>query len=103
MFLRHTAPIGPFSDQDHLHQILVKHARVAHESLGEQRRHGMHSLRHTIATRLTEDGTMVERIGDILGHQSVESTGVYLKTWLRLLAHCALVTRTRPARAEVSR
>ncbi len=24
VFLRHTAPIGPFSDQDHLHQILVK-------------------------------------------------------------------------------
>jgi integrase len=23
VFLRHTAPIGPFSDQDHLHQILV--------------------------------------------------------------------------------
>jgi hypothetical protein len=29
VFLRHTAPIGAFSDQDHLHQILVKHARVA--------------------------------------------------------------------------
>jgi integrase len=29
VFLRHTAPIGPFSDQDHLHQILVKHARAA--------------------------------------------------------------------------
>ena len=28
VFVRHTAPIGPFSDQDHLHQILVKHARV---------------------------------------------------------------------------
>ncbi|MGH3900291.1 MAG: methyltransferase domain-containing protein [Pseudonocardiaceae bacterium] len=25
VFLRHTAPIGPFSDQDHLHQILAKH------------------------------------------------------------------------------
>jgi len=35
VFLRHTAPIGPFSDQDHLHQILVKHARVARVRLGE--------------------------------------------------------------------
>jgi len=26
VFIRHTAPIGPFSDQDHLHQILVKQA-----------------------------------------------------------------------------
>ena len=26
VFLRHTAPAGPFSDEDHLHQILVRHA-----------------------------------------------------------------------------
>jgi integrase len=90
VFLRHTAPIGPFSDQDHLHQILVKHARVARVSVGEQRRRGMHSLRHTLATRLMEDGTAVEQIADILGHQSVESTGVYLKSSLGLLARCAL-------------
>ena len=54
--------------------------------LGEQRRHGMRSLRRTLATRLMEDGTPVERIADILGHQSVQSTGVYLKSSLRLLA-----------------
>jgi integrase len=90
VFVRHTAPIGPFSDQDHLHQILAKHARAAHVPLGEQRRHGMHSLRHTLATRLLEDGTPVEQIADILGHRSVASTGVYLKSSLRLLAQCAL-------------
>jgi site-specific recombinase XerD len=90
VFLRHTAPIGPFSDQDHLHQILVKHARAAHVPLGEQRRHGMHSLRHTLATRLLEAGTPVEQIAEILGHQQVASTGVYLKSSLRLLAQCAL-------------
>jgi site-specific recombinase XerD len=90
VFLRHTAPIGPFSDQDHLHQILAKHARAAHVPLSEQRRHGMHSLRHTLATRLLEDGTPVEQIADILGHQQVASTGVYLKSSLRVLAQCAL-------------
>ena len=90
VFLRHTAPIGPFSDQDHLHQILVKHARAAHVPLGEARRHGMHSLRHTLATRLLEAGTPIEQIADILGHQQVASTGVYLKSSLRLLAQCAL-------------
>ena len=90
VFVRHTAPIGPFSDQDHLHQILVKHARVAHVPISEKRRHGMHSLRHTLATRLMEDGTPLEQIADILGHQSVRSTGVYLKSSLGLLAKCAL-------------
>ncbi len=90
VFVRHTAPIGPFSDQDHLHQILVKHARAAHVPLGQQRRHGMHSLRHTLATRLLEEGTPLEQIADILGHRSVASTGVYLKSSLGLLAACAL-------------
>lgn len=90
VFLRHTAPIGPFSDQDHLHQILVKHARAAHVALSDKRRHGMHSLRHTLATRLMEHGTPIEQIADILGHQSTESTGVYLKSSLGLLAQCAL-------------
>ena len=90
VFLRHTAPVGPFSDQDHLHQTLVKYARAAHVPVSDKRRHGMHSLRHTLATRLMEDGTPVEQIADILGHQSVASTGVYLKSSLGLLARCAL-------------
>jgi site-specific recombinase XerD len=37
-----------------------------------------------------EGGTPVEQIADILGHQSVRSTGVYLKTSLGLLSKCAL-------------
>jgi integrase len=102
VFLRHTAPVGPFSDQDHLHQILVKHARAAHVPVSEERRHGMHSLRHTLATRLMEDGTPVEQIADILGHQSMASAGVYLKSSLGLLARCAL-DPDAPADGQVPR
>ncbi len=97
VFLRHTAPIGPFSDQDHLHQILTKHARAAHVPVGEKRRHGMHSLRHTLATRLMEDGTPVEQIADILGHQTVTATSAYLKSSLGLLAQCALDPDASPS------
>ena len=50
----------------------------------------MHSLRHTLATRLLEEGTPIEQIADILGHQAVTATGVYLKSSLSLLAKCAL-------------
>jgi hypothetical protein len=42
-----------------------------------------------LSTRL-ESGTPVEQIAGILGHQSVQSTGVYLKSSLGLLARCAL-------------
>jgi len=37
-----------------------------------------------------EGGTPAGQIAGILGHQSVRSTGVYLKSSLGLLAKCAL-------------
>jgi hypothetical protein len=52
-------------------------------------------------TTSLEGGTPVEQIAGILGHQSVQSTGVYLKSSLGLLARCAL-DPDAPAR-EVSR
>jgi len=44
----------------------------------------------TLLSTSLENGTPVEQIADILGHQSVESPGVYLKSSLGLLARCAL-------------
>ena len=46
-------------------------------------------VRNPLPTSL-EGGTPIEQIADILGHQSVTSTGVYLKSSLGLLAKCAL-------------
>jgi len=90
VFLRHLAPIGPFSDDDHLHQIIVKHMRAAKLPISEKKKVGMHSLRHTLATTLMEQHTPIQEIADILGHQSTESTPVYLKSSLNLLRECAL-------------
>ena len=90
VFLRHLAPIEPFSDEDRLHQIIVKHMRVAKLPVSGKKKIGMHSLRHTLATTLMEQQTPVQEIADILGHQSTESTPVYLKSSLNLLRECAL-------------
>ena len=90
VFLRHIAPIEPFSDDDHLRQMIVKHMRVARLPVSEKKKVGMHSLRHTLATTLMEQQTPLQEIADILGHQSTESTPVYLKSSLKLLGECAL-------------
>ncbi|MEX0446720.1 site-specific integrase [Xenorhabdus sp. SGI246] len=90
VFLRHIAPITPFSDEDHLHQMIVKHMRVAKLPVSEEKKVGMHSLRHTLATTLMEQQVPVEEIADILGHQSTRSTSIYLKSSLKLLCECAL-------------
>ncbi len=90
VFLRHMAPIEPFSDEDHLHQVIVKHMRMAKLPVSEKKKIGMHSLRHTLATTLMEQQTPIQEIADILGHQSTESTPIYLKSSLNLLRECAL-------------
>jgi len=90
VFLRHLAPIMPFSDEDHLHQIIVKYMRLAKLPISVKKKIGMHSLRHTLATTLLEQHASLQEIADILGHQDMDSTAVYLKSSLTLLRECSL-------------
>ena len=90
VFLRHLAPIEPFSDADHLHQMIVKYMRLAKLPISSKKKVGMHSLRHTLATTLMENNTSIDDIASILGQQSTESTPIYLKSSLKLLRECAL-------------
>jgi len=90
VFLRHLAPLEPFSDEDHLHQIVVKYMRLAKIPICPQKKKGMHSLRHTLASRLLEENTPLSVISDILGHLSSDSTAVYLKVNVDMLRECAL-------------
>ncbi|MDR3711313.1 MAG: tyrosine-type recombinase/integrase [Puia sp.] len=43
----------------------------------QQKRVGLHTLRHSIATHLLAAGMQLERIKDFLGHRSLESTQIY--------------------------
>jgi len=78
IFIRHVAPFLPFSEGDHLHQIIRSYMRIAHLPTLKKHR-GMHSLRHTAASRMLEHDTPLAVISDILGHTDTDSTAVYLK------------------------
>lgn len=90
VFLRHLAPLAPFSDEDRLHQIIVKYMRLAKIPISPHKKKGMHSLRHTLASRLLAENTPLPVISDILGHISSDSTAVYLKADINRLRECAL-------------
>ena len=90
VFLRHLAPLVPFSDEDRLHQIIIKYMRIARIPISPHKRKGMHSLRHTLASRLLAENTPLPVISDILGHASTDSTAVYLKVDTQQLRECAL-------------
>lgn len=89
LFVKHMAPFGPFSEADHLTQLIKRYMELAHLPTLKKRR-GMHSLRHTMASMLLENGTPLATISDILGHVDTDSTAVYLKIDIRKLKECSL-------------
>lgn len=90
VFIRHLAPFLPFSEDDHLSQMILKYMRLAHIPVSSKKRVGMHSLRHTLASLLLENDTPLSTISDILGHVDTESTAVYLKVDIKKLKECPL-------------
>ncbi len=52
--------------------------------------HGPHSLRHSLASAMLEQGTMISVISETLGHRSTETTLTYLKIDINSLLKCAL-------------
>lgn len=49
-----------------------------------------HIFRHTVASRMVNHGTSFKDVADVLGHQSIETTGLYAKLDLEALAAVAL-------------
>lgn len=90
VFIRHMAPFLPFTEDDHLNQMIMKYMRIAHLPISSNKRCGMHSLRHTLASVLLENDTPLPVISDILGHIATESTAVYLKIDINKLKECPL-------------
>lgn len=89
VFVKHMAPFGPFSEDDHLNQLIKRYMELAHLPTLKKRR-GMHSLRHTMASMLLENDTPLSTISDILGHTDTDSTAVYLKVDIKKLKECSL-------------
>lgn len=89
VFLKLTSPFEPFS-RTNLYHIVTYWRRLAGITFQSEQRQGLHSLRHTLATRLLQEHTPIHTIGGILGHVSVESTRLYAKADVEALRRVAL-------------
>ena len=49
-----------------------------------------HSLRHTLASRLVNSGSSIKEVADVLRHRSLDTSLIYAKLDLQLLAEVAL-------------
>jgi len=53
----------------------------------ETRFSGTHILRHSLATRMKQEGVSLKFIADVLGHDSVQTTTLYAQVDLACTAH----------------
>lgn len=87
VFLTHRAPQGPITSTHGIGNIVRKHLLRAGIRSPNQ---GAHLLRHSLATRMVNEGVAVKQIADLLGHLSIDSTAIYTKVDTRHLSAVAL-------------
>jgi integrase/recombinase XerD len=90
LFVRHKAPFNAFGNRNafgkELHRYIVK----AGLNIPGDIVHGMHSLRSTLARNMLDIKSPLPIISEALGHQSVNTTSIYLKIDVEGLRKCAL-------------
>lgn len=92
LFLSLKPPFEPFSERNHLYQIVTHWRELAGIQFRTKQRQGLHSLRHTLATRLLCEETPFHVISAVLGHASASSTLIYAKADVEALRGAALNT-----------
>jgi site-specific recombinase XerD len=87
VFLRDRAPLAGFYSASAIADIV---ARALSKAGVKSARKGAHLLRHSLATDMLRKGASLAEIGEILRHQSPDSTAVYAKVDLKSLRALAL-------------
>ncbi len=91
VFLTCTVPIRPFGQNScALNAILTKRVQQAGVRISREVPKGMHSLRHTLASKMLANNVELPVISSVLGHVTSEATSVYLHTDIDQLRECAL-------------
>lgn len=88
IFLRQIPPYDNMDDNN-LNGIVKKYMNRSGIKYDE-RRHGPHALRHSLATNLLEKETPLPVISGVLGHTRSQSTMYYLRVDVKSLRKCAL-------------
>lgn len=91
VFITHKPPFQQFSKNNHLHTMFNKYLVKSGIQITPEKNHGLHTLRHSLATELMRKNTPVPVIAEILGHKSIETTMKYLRSDTEELRYCTLI------------
>lgn len=73
-----------------VHAVVSRYMREADIPHWQEKKHGPHALRHSLATNLLRKDVPLPVISAVLGHQSTQSTGIYLRIDVDRLSLCVL-------------
>ena len=90
LFTNLTPPFEPICERDRLHRVVVYWRELAGIKFRTPQRQGLHSLRHTLATRLLGAQTPFPVISAVLGHASPATTFIYAKADVETLRIAAI-------------
>lgn len=89
VFIRLRKPHVPYSKDNHFSGRIASYFEIAGVDTSGKH-HGLHSLRHSLATNLLGAGTPVNEIAVVLGHTSAASTKTYIWSDIEHLRIAAL-------------
>ena len=73
-----------------IHSIVSRYMKQAAITGWKEKKHGAHSLRHSLASNMLKRNISLPVISTVLGHQTTETTKIYLKVDTERLKECAL-------------
>lgn len=85
----HSQKVGPLKSPT-IHSIVSRYMQKANITGWKEKKHGAHSLRHSLASNLLKRNTSLPVISTVLGHQSTETTKIYLKIDTENLKCCCI-------------
>ena len=89
LFVEHTLPYQKLT-KSLLYHLFNKYYEHSGIKAPEARQHGLHSFRHSLASRLLEKNTPINVISNILGHVDSNSAKSYLQVDVEKLRQCSL-------------
>ena len=87
IFVRHRRPLGAALSGSAIGAIIQRGFIRTGLELPS---YGAHVLRHTVATHMIQQGVSIKEVADILRHKSIDTTVVYTKVDIPMLAEVAL-------------
>ena len=73
-----------------IHSVVTKYMKRAGIKNWQNKKHGPHAMRHSLATNLLKKNVAMPIISTVMGHQRTETTSIYISVDHDKLKQCAL-------------